>query len=78
MNMGGTVLEQYNVNNGLFSKNFGPFPFSVGRSRVTDELATVHFDKNDPIFNYPNKISEADFEHWVQDESDFRLQDPAG
>ncbi|WP_293955851.1 MULTISPECIES: PIG-L family deacetylase [unclassified Sphingobacterium] len=65
--MGGTVLEQYNVNNGMIAKNFGPFPFSISRSRVTDEKATVHFDKNDPIFNYPNKISEADFEHWVQE-----------
>jgi len=75
VNMGGTVLEQYNVNNGLFSKNFGPFPFSVGRSRVTDELATVHFDKNDPIFNYPNKISEADFEHWVQERGLYFAED---
>ncbi len=65
--MGGTVLEQYNVNNGMIAKNFGPFPFSISRRRVTDEKATVHFDKNDPIFNYPNKISEADFEHWVQE-----------
>ncbi len=64
---GGTVLEQYNVNNGLVSKNFGPFPFSIGRSRVTDELAEVHFDRNDPIFNYPNKISDADFAYWVQE-----------
>lgn len=73
--MGGTVLEQYNVNNGMIAKNFGPFPFSIGRSRVTDEKATVHFDKNDPIFNYPNKISEADFQHWVQERGLYFAED---
>ncbi|WP_333866685.1 PIG-L family deacetylase [Sphingobacterium sp.] len=75
VNMGGTVLEQYNVNNGLISKQFGPFPFSIGRNRVTDEMAKVHFDKNDPIFNYPNKISDADFEHWVQERGLYFAED---
>ncbi len=67
VNKGGTVLEQYNVSNGLVSKNFGPYAFSLGRSRVTDEHAKVHFDEKDPIFNYPNKITKADFDHWVQE-----------
>ncbi len=67
VNAGGTVLEQYNVNNGLVSKNFGPYAFSLGRSRVTDELATVHFDEKDPIFNYPNKITKVDFDNWIQE-----------
>src|SRR5690606_41468463 len=42
---GGTVLTQYNVSNGLVSKNFGPYAFSLGRNRVTDELAPVHYDE---------------------------------
>jgi len=67
VNNGGTVLEQYNVSNGLVSKNFGPYAFSLGRSRVTDELADVHFDEKDPVFNYPNKITKADFDNWVQE-----------
>ncbi len=67
VNTGGTVVEQYNVNNGLVSKNFGPYAFSLGRSRVTDELAAVHFDEKDPIFNYPNKITTSDFDNWVQE-----------
>lgn len=75
VNMGGTVLEQYNVNNGLISKHFGPFPFSIGRNRVTDEMAKVHFDKNDPIFNSPNKISDADFEHWIQERGLYFAED---
>jgi len=64
---GGTVLTQYNVSNGLVSKNFGPYAFSLGRNRVTDELAPVHYDEKDPVFNYPNKITAADFENWVQE-----------
>ncbi|RKO70587.1 PIG-L family deacetylase [Sphingobacterium puteale] len=64
---GGTVLEQYNVSNGLVSKNLGPYAFGLGRNRVTDELATVHFDEKDPVFNYPNKITKADFDNWVQE-----------
>ncbi|MNE27849.1 hypothetical protein D3C80_1212700 [compost metagenome] len=67
VNNGGTVVEQYNVSNGLVSKNFGPYAFSLGRSRVTDELADVHFDEKDPVFNYPNKITKADFDNWVQE-----------
>ncbi|UIR55775.1 PIG-L family deacetylase [Sphingobacterium sp. SRCM116780] len=64
---GGTVIEQYNVDSKLISNQFGPYPFSIGRSRVTEELAEVHFDQKNPIFNYPNKISSADFDHWVQE-----------
>lgn len=67
VNTGGTVVEQYNVSNGLVSKNFGPYAFSLGRNRVTDELAAVHFDEKDPIFNYPNKITKVDFDNWVQE-----------
>lgn len=64
---GGTVLEQYNVNNGLVSNDFGPYPFSLGRNRVTDELAPVHYDEKDPVFHYPNKITKEDFDNWVQE-----------
>lgn len=67
VNNGGTVVEQYNVSNGLVSKNIGPYAFNLGRNRVTDELATVHFDEKDPVFNYPNKITKADFANWVQE-----------
>lgn len=46
----------------------GPYPFELSRDRVTDENAKVLItDKNDPILNYPNKITEADFSNWVQE-----------
>lgn len=64
---GGTVLIQYNVNTGLSTNKLGPFPFQITRDRVTEEDAKVVFDKNDSAFRYPNKISEEDFEGWVQE-----------
>ena len=36
--------------------------------RVTDETSPVKFLKpDDPLLNRPNKISEADFQNWVQE-----------
>jgi hypothetical protein len=35
---------------------------------VTDENAAVHFnDANDPVLHYPNEITAADFNGWVQE-----------
>ncbi|TJY67968.1 PIG-L family deacetylase [Sphingobacterium alkalisoli] len=66
-NNGGTVLVQYNVNNRLQTENLGPYPFTISRNRVTEEDAKVNLDKNDPALNFPNKLTEADFEGWVQE-----------
>ena len=36
--------------------------------RVTDETASVTIlDPSSPLFNFPNKITEADFAGWVQE-----------
>ncbi|MNL20282.1 hypothetical protein D3C87_1415220 [compost metagenome] len=72
---GGTVLEQYNVSNKLLSNQFGPYPFRIGNSRVTEELAVVHFDAQNPIFNYPNKITVSDFDHWIQERGLYFAED---
>lgn len=64
---GGVVLVQYNVNSRLHASNLGPYPFQLSRKRVTEEDAPVPFDKNDPALNHPNKITEADFDGWVQE-----------
>ncbi len=65
---GGTVLAQYNVNSRMSTNKFGPYPFEINRERVTEEDAKVTFtDPNDPILNYPNKITDRDFEGWVQE-----------
>ncbi len=65
---GGTLLIQYNVNNGLKTQNIGPYPFKLANKRVTEENAKVNFLNPQHIaLNYPNKISEKDFEGWVQE-----------
>lgn len=65
---GGTLLVQYNVNNGLKLSEIGPYPFSLSNKRVTEEDAKVNFLlPSHPALNYPNKITAADFEGWVQE-----------
>jgi LmbE family N-acetylglucosaminyl deacetylase len=67
---GGTLVTQYNTNNRLapLSTPIGPFPFEIGRERVTDETAPVEFLLPDQrILNHPNRISVRDFDGWVQE-----------
>ena len=65
---GGTLLVQYNVNNGLKTTEIGPFPFKLANKRVTEEDATVNFlHPENAALNYPNKITNKDFEGWVQE-----------
>lgn len=65
---GGTLLLQYNVNTNLKIPNLGPYPFKLSTKRVTEEDAKVTFLAPDnPALNYPNKITDADFDGWVQE-----------
>jgi LmbE family N-acetylglucosaminyl deacetylase len=75
---GGVMLVQYNTNNSLSSVNskIGPYPFTVVNKRITDETATVNFLlPNDPVLNYPNKITSADFDNWIQERSIYDVTD---
>jgi len=68
VNKGGTFLVQYNVNSPLLVQNIGPYPFKLSRDRVTEENATVTFlEKDHPVLNYPNKITQKDFDGWIQE-----------
>ncbi|MCR8561552.1 PIG-L family deacetylase [Mucilaginibacter sp. BJC16-A38] len=65
---GGNLVVQYNNNNGLVTKQIGPYPFRPVNQRVTDENAKVTIlDKQNPIVNYPNTITQDDFSGWVQE-----------
>ncbi|MBC7913522.1 MAG: LmbE family protein, partial [Pyrinomonadaceae bacterium] len=65
---GGVLVVQYNVNNPLLIPNLGPYPFKLSRDRVTEENAPVTFIAPDhQVLNYPNKITQKDFEGWVQE-----------
>jgi LmbE family N-acetylglucosaminyl deacetylase len=65
---GGVLLVQYNVNSPLKIDNLGPYPFRLSRDRVTEEDAKITLLAPDnPVFNYPNKITEKDFDGWIQE-----------
>ena len=65
---GGSFIVQYNVSRGLQSENIGPYPFTIGRDRVSEETAPVAFpNPQHPLLNFPNKITQKDFEGWVQE-----------
>lgn len=65
---GGTYIVQYVTQQRLESENLGPYPFQVTRDRVSDETAPMKFLIPDhPILNSPNKLTEQDFEGWVQE-----------
>ena len=66
--IGGTLITQYNTNGRLVTENFAPFPITLSRDRVTDENAAIRILKPDhPLLTIPNKLSERDFEGWVQE-----------
>lgn len=71
VNKGGTVIVQFNTNGrDLITSEIGAYPFKISRERVTVEEAPVKILKPEhPIFNTPNKITERDFENWVQERS---------
>lgn len=65
---GGNLLIQYNTAHRLVTKDLAPFPLSLSRDRVTDEFSEVRFlAPQHEVLNKPNKITQADFENWVQE-----------
>ncbi|PAW93049.1 LmbE family protein [Mucilaginibacter sp. MD40] len=65
---GGNLLIQYNNNNGLVTRDIGPYSFTIVNQRVTEEDAKVTFtEPGNAVLNYPNKITDADFNDWVQE-----------
>jgi LmbE family N-acetylglucosaminyl deacetylase len=65
---GGNLVIQYNNPAGLVAPQLGPYPFRVVNERVTDEFAKVTVtDPQSPLLNYPNKITQADLNGWVQE-----------
>ena len=65
---GGVLIVQYNLQD--FDQNYGPYPFSLGNNpqKVVDEGSKVRLLKpDDPVFTWPNRITEADFSGWVEE-----------
>nr|WP_294905957.1 PIG-L family deacetylase [uncultured Lacibacter sp.] len=69
---GGVLLVQYNTSNqiGPVKAKMSPYPFTISRNRVTEEDAKVQFlVPGHSLLTYPNKITEKDFDGWVQERS---------
>jgi len=72
---GGTMVVQYNVREGGFMGGdpkaleiIGPYPIQFTTDRVTVEEAPVTFpNPATPLLEYPNRITQKDFEGWVQE-----------
>jgi len=65
---GGNMIVQYNTNRRLKVDNIGPYPIKLSRARVSVEEAPVRMLIPDhEVLNYPNKITDADFDNWVQE-----------
>ena len=66
---GGTLIEQYNrPGNDLKTDQLAPYSLRLSGNRVTDENAAMTFLAPDhPVLNTPNKITQADFDGWVQE-----------
>jgi LmbE family N-acetylglucosaminyl deacetylase len=67
---GGTLVVQYN-RDFVWNKFLpAPYPATIGNPtpRTTDENAEVKFLRpDDRLLNWPNKITSADFQNWVQE-----------
>ncbi len=63
---GGNMIVQYNTSRRVDVK--APYDLQLSRDRVTDEKAKVTMlAKDHSILNYPNKVSNSDFNGWVQE-----------
>lgn len=66
---GGTLVVQYNQSYTSFNNgHYTPFPATEANERVSVEEAPVEIlDPQNPVLNFPNKISARDFDGWVQE-----------
>lgn len=70
VNDGGNLVIQYNTagRRGLGIDNLAPYPITLSRDRVTNENSKVEIlAKDHSLINFPNTISEEDFDGWVQE-----------
>ena len=64
---GGTLVDQFNVTDANLVP-IGPYPFKIGRERVSVEDAPVAFvSARNPLLHTPNEITANDFEGWIQE-----------
>lgn len=65
---GGNLIVQYNTSRDVVVETIAPYELKLSRDRVTDENAAVRFlNPKHELMNYPNKITQKDFEGWTQE-----------
>jgi LmbE family N-acetylglucosaminyl deacetylase len=65
---GGVVIVEYNTPE--YDHNYGPYPYIMGNNpeEVTDETSKVDIlAPSNPVFSWPNKITESDFRGWAEE-----------
>jgi LmbE family N-acetylglucosaminyl deacetylase len=65
---GGVLIVQYNTRE--YDHNYGPYPISLtgDPEKVVDESGPVHILlPQNPLLSWPNRISSADFQGWVEE-----------
>jgi hypothetical protein len=66
---GGNLVYQYQTQE-FDAAPYGPYPYKLGAraEEVSEEDSKVTIlDPANPVFNWPNKITEADFDGWVEE-----------
>ncbi len=69
VNRGGTLIVQYNQSVGAFNDgHYTPYPATEANVRVSVEEQPVEIlAPEERVFNWPNKITQKDFDGWVQE-----------
>jgi LmbE family N-acetylglucosaminyl deacetylase len=69
VNNGGTLIVQYNQSTSAFNDgHYTPYPATVANVRVSVEEQPVEIlAPQEQAFNWPNKITQKDFDGWVQE-----------
>lgn len=73
---GGTLIVQYQTPE--FDHNYGPYPLTLSSNpeKVIEEDSKVELlVPKDPLLNWPNKITSADFGNWVEERGHGFMQD---
>jgi LmbE family N-acetylglucosaminyl deacetylase len=74
MERGGTLIVQYQQQE-YVAAGLAPYPVQMnGNARITDETASVAvLAPAHPAFTFPNRISPADFDGWIQERNLYAL-----
>jgi len=69
VNRGGTLIVQYNQGTAAFNDgHYTPYPATEANVRVSVEEQPVEIlAPEEQVFNWPNKITQKDFDGWVQE-----------